>query len=104
MVFLRVLVSMYQLVQPDVHTSPLDRSWIHALSRCSAASVTATLVGGFEPVNEEKTSDGGWSTGWRRRRLKFTWHSVEKMTDRWPVVVLGPIMTKKLGNEETQVP
>lgn len=98
--FSPVLVLIYQLVQPEVQTRFLERSWIHAFSFCSAASVTATLVG----LGASDSRDGFWRIGFSRRRLKLTWHSVEYMTDKCPVVVLGPIMMKKLGKEEMQVP
>ena len=32
------------------------------------------------------------------RSEKLISHSVEKITDKWPVVVLGPIRMKKFGN------
>ena len=77
------------------------------MSRSSAAGVTATVSGVLpenglivdkeHPLKERKI---GRST----RRVKLIWHSVVYITERWPVVVFGPMRMKKFGNSEMQVP
>jgi hypothetical protein len=46
----------------------------------------------------------GRRIGSRTFRAKLIWHSAVKITEVWPVAVLGPLRMKKFGKEEMHVP